>query len=127
MGHIVAMTESDAVYALTRHSQRLWTELAAELPAPAEYREAGTLWIAADDDEMAEVERMRAVHTRGGFPAEVLDAPRRRPAPEPNLRPGLQGGLLVPRDAVASPAAAAEFLASRAKRHGAESARGPMS
>jgi glycine/D-amino acid oxidase-like deaminating enzyme len=119
MGHIVAMTENDPIYTLTRYAQRLWTELAAELPVAAEYREAGTLWIAADDEEMAEVERMHAVHTRAGFPAEVLNAAAVASA-EPNLRSGLAGGLLVPRDAVASPAAAAEFLAARAKRHGAE-------
>ncbi len=50
MGHIVVMDDSEAQFALTRYSQQLWRELA--LPASAEYRETGTLWIAADGEEM---------------------------------------------------------------------------
>ena len=33
MGHIVVMDDSDAQFALTRYSQRLWQALRAELPA----------------------------------------------------------------------------------------------
>ena len=53
MGHVVVMDDSPAQLALTARSRDLWNELAAELPPEAEYRRAGTLWVAADADELA--------------------------------------------------------------------------
>jgi len=57
MGHIVVMDDSEAQFALTRRSQLLWHKLAPSLPASAEYVMRGTLWIAADEEEMAEAAR----------------------------------------------------------------------
>src|SRR5215472_18112969 len=57
MGHIVVMDDSEAQFALTRYSQRLWQELRSELPDDVEYEQCGTIWVAADDEEMQEVER----------------------------------------------------------------------
>ena len=37
MGHVVVMDDSPAQLALTRYSQQLWQNLAAELPADCEY------------------------------------------------------------------------------------------
>ena len=55
MGHLVAMDDSPPQLALTKFSLQLWKELEDRLPASAEYRRPGTLWIASDDEEMAEV------------------------------------------------------------------------
>src|ERR1700729_3537960 len=57
MGHIVVLDDSEAQFALTRRSQLLWQQLSAALPVSAEYRTTGTLWVAADDEEMAEAAR----------------------------------------------------------------------
>ena len=53
MGHIVVMDDSPAQLALTHHARTLWQKLTAGLPAAVEYEERGTLWIAADEEEMA--------------------------------------------------------------------------
>jgi glycine/D-amino acid oxidase-like deaminating enzyme len=117
MGHIVVMDDSEAQFALTRYSQQLWQALRPELPGDVEYEPSGTIWVAADQTEMSEVERKHAYYGDRGVPAEVLDA-RAVMAVEPNLRGGMQGGLLVPEDAVLYPPCAARFLIERAQRHG---------
>src|SRR5258708_38054947 len=53
MGHIVVMDDSEAQFALTRYSQQLWQELGRTLPADVEYEQCGTIWVAADEQEMA--------------------------------------------------------------------------
>ena len=90
MGHLVVMDDSPAQIALTNYSRKLWIDLAPQLPTDVEYLKAGTLWVAADAEEMAEVERRRAVYESIGVRAEVLDAHALAEA-EPNLRPGLAG------------------------------------
>src|SRR5689334_4250994 len=57
MGHIVVMDDSPAQLTLTKYSQDLWSQLAPELPQQCEFENCGTLWVAADDDEMIEVRR----------------------------------------------------------------------
>ncbi len=119
MGHIVVMDDSEAQFALTRYSQALWQRLAPELPAEAEYTPAGTIWVAADEEEMAEVRRKHAFYGARGVATEVLDAAALAQA-EPHLRPGLAGGLRVPGDAVLYPPCAAQALLERARARGAE-------
>ena len=119
MGHIVVMDDSEAQFALTRYSQRLWQLLREELPAEVEYEQCGTIWVAADEEEMAEVRRKHDFYADRGVPTEILDAKRLKQS-EPNLRDGLQGGLLVPEDAVLYPPCAARFLMQRAQQRGAE-------
>jgi glycine/D-amino acid oxidase-like deaminating enzyme len=118
MGHIVVMDDSEAQFALTRYSQRLWQELRPELPADVEYEQCGTIWVAADEQEMAEVQRKYDYYSRRGVPVEVLD-PDALESLEPNLRKGLAGGLLVPEDAVLYPPCAARSLTERAQAGGA--------
>jgi D-hydroxyproline dehydrogenase subunit beta len=118
MGHVVVMDDSDAQFALTRYSQQLWQEVRPELPEDVEYDERGTIWIAADGDDLIEVRRKLDYYGRNGVPAQALDA-RELQSLEPNLRPGLAGGLLVPEDGVLSPPSAARFLIDRAQKHGA--------
>jgi glycine/D-amino acid oxidase-like deaminating enzyme len=119
MGHLVVMDDSPAQIALTNYSRSLWIALAPHLPADVEYLNAGTLWVAADDEEMAEVERKRAVYESIGVRAEVLDA-RALAEAEPNLRAGLAGALRVPDDGVVYPPCAARYLLDCARARGAE-------
>ena len=119
MGHIVAMDDSDAQFALTRYSQQLWQKLRPDLPADLEYEQCGTIWVAADEEEMSEVRRKRDYYGERRVPTEVLDSQALRRL-EPNLRPGLAGGLLVTEDAVLYPPCAARFLMERAQKHGAK-------
>jgi D-hydroxyproline dehydrogenase subunit beta len=119
MGHIVVMDDSEAQFALTRYSQRLWQELRPELPDDAEYEQCGTIWVAADEEELIEVRRKHDYYGSLGVATEVLDS-RQLKRLEPNLREGMVGGLLVPEDGVLYPPCAAEFLMSRARKRGAE-------
>ncbi len=113
MGHIVVLDDSPAQLALTRYSQILWRQLAAELPNDVEYTQRGTLWVAADDEEMQEICRKHSAYKEHGISSGVLDAQTLAHA-EPALRPGLAGGLLMPEDAVVFPQLAAQSLLSQA-------------
>ena len=119
MGHIVAMDDSEAQLSLTRYSQKLWEELRWECPETVEYQQAGTIWVAADEQEMAEAERKHDCYREHGIRSEILDAQMLREA-EPNLCRALMGGLLVPGDAVLYPPCAAAFLIEKAVGRGAE-------
>jgi D-hydroxyproline dehydrogenase subunit beta len=117
MGHIVVMDDSEAQFALTRYSQQLWRDLRSELPDDVEYVECGTIWVAADDQEMQEVHRKKSFYSERGVPVEVLSG-RDLEKVEPNLRKGMAGGLLVPEDGVLYPPCAARFLLERAQEFG---------
>ena len=116
MGHIVVMDDSEAQFALTYYSRELWREL--KLSAAAEYRETGTLWIAADSEEMDGAERKQAWYAERGVSSRLLTAGELADA-EPNLRKGLAGALLVAKDGVVYPPVAALELAARAEQLGA--------
>ena len=118
MGHIVVMDDSEAQFALTRYSQELWMQLASELPREVEFERTGTIWVAADEEEMAAVRGKFQYYNSRGVPAEMLDAAALAHA-EPSLRSGLVGGLLIPQDAVLYPPVAARSLAERARGRGA--------
>jgi D-hydroxyproline dehydrogenase subunit beta len=108
MGHVVVMDDSPAQLALTEYSRRLWLEMVPELPPEIEYLPCGTIWVAADEEELEECYRKKALapHVR----MEVIDR-RQLAEAEPFLRPGLAGGLLVHDDStVYPPCAAAYFL-----------------
>jgi len=119
MGHIVVMDDSEAQFALTRYSQTLWQELRPQLSDDVEYEQCGTIWVAADEEEMAEVRRKHEFYSHRGVPTEVLSADRLKNL-EPHLRDGMAGGLLVSEDAVLYPPCAADFLLRTAQKHGAE-------
>ncbi len=94
MGHLVAMDDSPAQLALTKLSLAMWSELRTELPVGVEFQQTGTLWVAADEDEMKEVLRKEAVYRSAGLACEVLDGDALAEA-EPQLRRGLAGALRV--------------------------------
>src|ERR1700752_350925 len=109
MGHLVVMDDSEAQFALTRYSQQLWDEIRDELPREVEHDACGTIWIAADEAEMTEALRKAKFYSDRGVAVEVLDAHSLAEA-EPQLRPGLVGGLRVPGDSVIYPPCAAQFF-----------------
>jgi glycine/D-amino acid oxidase-like deaminating enzyme len=119
MGHLVVMDDSEAQFALTRYSQQLWDEMSDELPREVEHDACGTIWIAADDEEMAEARRKEKFYAERGVKTEILDAHSLAEA-EPNLRPGLVGGLRVPGDSVIYPPCAAQFFVDQATSKRAE-------
>ena len=116
MGHIVVMDDSEPQFALTRYSQQLWRQLAPELTPDVEYMACGTVWIAADDQEMQEVRRKQQYYGARAVPTEILDS-RALYEAEPHLRPGLVGGLLVTEDLVIYAPCAARFLVRQAQAH----------
>ena len=94
MGHIVVMDDSEAQYALTDYSRRLWLQLRDQLSSDVEYELCGTLWVAADDEEMAEARRKEKYYANRKARVEILDGEGVRRA-EPNLRPGLADTGLI--------------------------------
>jgi FAD dependent oxidoreductase/Alcohol dehydrogenase GroES-like domain len=117
MGHLAVMDDSEAQFALTRYSQLLRKELAQRLPSDAEHLPCGAIWVAADDEEMAEVHRKHHFYSERNVSVEIVDA-RSLAEAEPNLRPGLAGGLLLPDDAVIYPPCVVRFLVMEAQSAG---------
>jgi D-hydroxyproline dehydrogenase subunit beta len=113
MGHIVVLDDSPAQLVLTRYSQILWRQYSGELPPDAEYTQRGTLWVAADEEEMQEICRKHSFYKEHGISSGLLHGQALAQA-EPALRSGLAGGLLMPEDAVVSPQLAAQFLLGQA-------------
>ncbi len=118
MGHLVVMDDSDAQFALTRYSQQRWDELRQDLPDSVEFRRCGTVWVAAEPEELQAVRRKHHFYAARGVASEMLDE-RTVYECEPHLGPGLAGGLLVPGDSVIYPPCAAEWLLSAARSEGA--------
>jgi D-hydroxyproline dehydrogenase subunit beta len=118
MGHIVVMDDSPAQLNLTHYSRSLWQQLIPKLPDTVEYETRGTLWVAADEEEMVEVHAKRSTYAAAGVHADILNEAEVA-AEEHKLRPGLAGGLLVPDDGVIYPPAAAGWLLAQAVALGA--------
>ena len=118
MGHIVVMDDSEPQFSLTHYSQQKWEKLRPALSPDVEYDACGTIWIAGDEEEMLEVKRKEAYYQERGVTGKVLDAQGLYQL-EPNIRPGMLGGLLVPGDSVLYPPCAASFLIRRAQALGA--------
>ena len=118
MGHVVVMDDNPAQLALTRYSRELWQELADELPEDCEFDACGTLWVAEDDEELAAAREKQTVLRKHGVCAELLDD-RQLAEAEPQLRPGLAGGLLQPDDLVVYSPCVARWLVDQARAKGA--------
>ena len=123
MGHISVMDDTPAQLALTAYSRQLWADLAAELPADCEFDPSGTLWVAADEDELAAARHKQATLRAHGVRAELLDA-RQVAEAEPQLRAGLAGGLLQPDDQIVYPPCVARWLIEQAGHPRSGSANG---
>jgi glycine/D-amino acid oxidase-like deaminating enzyme len=114
MGHVVVLDDSPAQLALTRYSLQLWRQIGTSLPAAAEYTERGTLWLAADEEELQAIRHKHSAYSAYGIPCEMLDAEAVTRV-EPALRQGLAGGFLVKQDVVVSPQFAARSLLQQAQ------------
>ncbi|MBD1554880.1 FAD-dependent oxidoreductase [Pseudomonas typographi] len=113
MGHLVAMDDNPAELALTHYSLGLWQGLRAQLPERCAYRGCGTLWLAADEQEMALAMGKQALLAEQGVASEALGTQRLAQL-EPMLRAGLAGALKVPGDAIVYAPAAAAWLLQQA-------------
>lgn len=118
MGHLVVLDDDAAELSLSAYSCARWRDLAPQLPAAAEYRGTGTLWIARDAAEMDEAARKRERLAGAGVDGELI-SPAQLARLEPALAPGLAGGLRVAADAVVYPPVVAAWLAQRAATAGA--------
>lgn len=116
MGHLVAMDDDPAELALARYSLRRW-EAFADLPE-AEFSRCGTLWVAREERELASAATRAARLGAAGVEAQLLDA-RQLYELEPELAPGMSGGMLVPREAVVYPPRVARHLVHHAQSCGA--------
>jgi glycine/D-amino acid oxidase-like deaminating enzyme len=109
MGQVVALDDSPAEFALTADSQRRWHALGQANPLVHEYTPCGTIWVASDDEELAMAAAKVPNYHAAGLQAELLDAAALY-RHEPNLRPGLPGGLRIAGDAVVYPSRSAAWL-----------------
>ncbi|MES2073797.1 MAG: FAD-dependent oxidoreductase [Pseudomonadota bacterium] len=118
MGHLVVMDDNPAELALSRRSLELWRTLVQDQAEAHEYSRCGTLWVAADDEEMAAAQAKQTILNAHGIACELLDEAALYHA-EPELRQGLAGGLLVNGDALVYPPKSAQLLLDRAIASGA--------
>jgi len=109
MGHIVVMNDSPAEFALSRYSRELWLELAPQLRARDAFARCGTLWVAADDEELDAARAMQTGFVSQNVPADMLDAQALYER-EPSLAPGMAGGLLIEHDSIVYAPSAAQWL-----------------
>lgn len=116
MGHLVAMDDDPAELALSACSLQLW-ERYARLK-DAEFRRCGTLWVARNTRELDAVPAKIARLATAGIEAIEVDAGELY-RHEPNLVPGLAGGMRVPGEAVVYPPRMARYLVDQAVQRGA--------
>ncbi len=117
MGHIVIIDDCEPQTALSTYSRKLWHDFSELLPPECEFEQAGTIWIASNNDELENAKEQHASFTKRGINSELLDEKSLLEA-EPNLREGLAGGLLVKEDCVVYQPAVARFLIKRAIKSG---------
>jgi glycine/D-amino acid oxidase-like deaminating enzyme len=109
MGHIVVMNDSPAELALSRYSRELWLELAASLRPADAFSRCGTLWVAADAEELEAAGALQRAFAGAGIETERLDAAALHEC-EPSLAVPMAGGLLVPDDSIVYAPRAAQWL-----------------
>ena len=122
MGHLVVMDDNPDELALTRHSLELWRQLASQNGgefARHEYSQCGTIWVAADQEEMDVAVHKCRILNEHGVNAEVLTADQLYQH-EPQLRAGLAGGVLVNDDALVYPPKSAQVMLEQAMNFGAQ-------
>jgi D-hydroxyproline dehydrogenase subunit beta len=113
MGHLMVMDDNAAELELSRRSVAQWRALAPRMSEDCAYSPCGTLWIAANDEEMAEAERKRQRLHAYGIDSRLLTASELASA-EPALRKGLAGALEVPGDGILYAPNAARWLLAQA-------------
>ncbi|PWB30999.1 D-amino-acid oxidase [Pseudomonas sp. SDI] len=109
MGHLLVLDDNAAELALSQHSLQRWRELAPQLPDACAYRSNGTLWLAANAEEMAVAEHKLSVLRAHGVACELVAGGALRER-EPALRDGLEGGLLIKGDGILYAPATARWM-----------------
>jgi len=115
MGHLVVMDDNPAELTLSHESLKLWHDWAPRMNADCAFATCGTLWVAANDTEMAVAEDKQRSLQAHGIACELLGAAALAAA-EPVLRPGLAGALKVSGDSVVYAPNAARWLLAQAPR-----------
>jgi len=90
-------------------SGRLWAELAQELGEAVEYEAKGGVVVASTTDGLAALERFAGEQRTAGVTAEAVTGNALYDL-EPQLAPGLPGGVYYPQDCQVMPALAAAHL-----------------
>ena len=118
MGHLVVLDDNPAELALSQASVALWhawgPRMTADQPGCA-YSNCGTLWLAANDAEMAGAEEKARRMRDHGLACEMLDAAALRRL-EPSLHHKLHGALKVSSDSIVYAPNAAQWLLQNAPR-----------
>lgn len=115
MGHLLVLDDNAAELALSDYSLQRWREWGHEMPVECAYRRNGTMWLAANDQEMAEAERKFAVLREHGVAAKLLSRAELL-REEPELRADLHGGLEITDDGILYAPRAAAWLLESAPR-----------
>ncbi|SFC73035.1 glycine oxidase [Streptomyces aidingensis] len=126
-GMLAAVTElhygEEALLELNLASARAYPEFAAELAEVSGqdigYRACGTLAVALDADDRAQLRELHALQQRCGLEAQWLSGRECRRL-EPMLAPGVRGGLRVDGDHQADPRLLTAALVTACRRTGVE-------
>ena len=117
------------IFALGQESLRRYPGFIGELQdvtgLPTGFRQAGTLQVAYDSDDLALLAETRLLQESFGVHLKQLSARDCREA-EPMLDPSVRGGLLAPDDASVDPRLLAVALQEAAQRSGARLIRQPV-
>jgi glycine oxidase len=110
------------IFGLGQDSLRRYPDFVAELQAvtglPTGFRQAGTLQVAYDSDDLAALAETRVLQETFGVHLQQLTARECRAA-EPMLDPAVRGGLLAPGDGSVDPRLLAVALQQAAEGAGA--------
>ena len=109
MGHVVVMDDNPAELALSCASLALWRQWLARMDSSCGYSHCGTLWIAADEEEMQAAADKQKRLQAAGIGCALIDADALAKL-EPALRRGLAGALQVASDGVVYAPNAARWL-----------------
>ena len=113
----------EPLLALTLESQRLWPDFAREVEAASgispEYRDEGTIVVALNRDDAAQLRHSFEFQKGLGLDLTWLTAAEAREK-EPHLKPGLAGALWSPRDHQVENRQLGGALAAAARRAGIE-------
>ena len=109
MGHLLVLDDNPAELALSQYSLQRWRELAPDLPEGCAYRSNGTLWLAANAEEMAVAHSKYLNLQTQGVACELIARNALR-AREPELREDLEGGLLINGDGILYAPATANWM-----------------
>jgi glycine/D-amino acid oxidase-like deaminating enzyme len=109
MGHLLVLDDNPAELALSQYSLKRWREMARDLPDDCAYHNNGTLWLAANGEEMAVAQHKFNTLCEQGEDCEIITAKALRER-EPQLREGLEGGLLIKGDGILYAPATARWM-----------------